>query len=171
MNKKPIDVNLFSNNRLLHLTLGDFQKMKINDEIEVVSFHRNYEEYDIWYKYKVGELVAAKDLLEGNHCTLRRTGAFKWIIIFHFLGEENEWDIHLNVENLSTNWRWISCDGMGVIEITNEELRNGDKIPDGNSKISFHVNSLHEDTRVGWRGAMMLWKHVLDAPELFWVEP
>jgi len=93
--------------RLYHLCLEDYTKMNVGDSIDVVSFHTNYKEYDIWDVFKSKKSVKATDFLKGNRAKLTKLEDWKWIIRFNCFNEDNTWNVHVDVSALATNWTFV----------------------------------------------------------------
>lgn len=92
----------------------------------------------------------------------------KWDIYFSY-GETFLHPVHLDVSNLKTNWTWAEINEKdGMIHITREIIKTGEKIPTGWIPTHKHWTDFPETTRVGWRGSIMLWKHLSDLPKVFY---
>ena len=97
---------------------------------------------------------------------------------FHYKGNYT-WDIqaswgtyehsfHLNVEHLNTNWTWVAIDPEdGKVHITDNIFDEG-KEHNNWKPIHIHFDEFPKNTRVGWRGPVMLWEKVKNMPQIFW---
>lgn len=149
-----------------HLTLGDIKKMKVNDIIDVVIWDRNFEEYWIWENAKNKQLYNAETFFEENHHQIKYKGNMEWEIIFNF-GETYTHKIHLDVSNLNTYWKWYGLSDDNKIHITQEILKDNQKIPKHWKKKHAHYSEFSDNTRVGWRGPIMLWDKLKKMPQVY----
>src|SRR5690606_23210481 len=101
-------------NKLYHLSLYDVQLLEIGTTIDVAIFDSNFEEYGIWSKTNAGDPYKPIELFKYNRHKIEIIGGEcegkcerKWLIHFNW-GESYEHPYHYNIENLATNWKWIS---------------------------------------------------------------
>lgn len=142
-----------------HFTLKDFDNMKVGDKIEAVIWDSNFEETDIWRKKAVNERYPPSVMFEKNIHTLTKTGSLSWDITFHW-GETFSHNIWIDVSHLPTRHKWCVVDDNGECHITSEYLYKDANIPIHWKSKHFNVSSLPKNIRVGWRGAIMLSKHL-----------
>ena len=155
----------------LHLTIADVKNMKVGDQIEVVLWDGNFEEYWIWDNAKNEEAYDPKEFFKKNRNRFTYTGDMKWIM----KDPENDvHPIHLHLSDFikETNWTWSAIEDDGFIHITSERIIDGEKIP--KEKIPSEWKAKHiywtefpDSTRVGWRGPVMLWDKLSDLPQVY----
>ena len=154
--------------KLLHLCIDDVMSLRVGQELDVVIFDRNMEENGIWDKFKKDKKYNPEDFFKYNHHIIKYKGNFIWDIQFSW-GETFEYPIHINVQSLSTNWNWIVLDTHdNTININNEEISQDESIPDGRKDVYLYLEDFPLRTRVGWRGSIMLWKHVKNKGQVYW---
>ncbi len=160
--------------RPYHLTLGDVLKWKKGEKVDVCMLDGNFEEYgDIWNGIEPGKVLPATTFFAKNKATLTYKGAYVWDIAYNY-GETIEHPIHfwisglVNNENTSGNtirrsW-WVPLDvEKGSISI--KTLEDGVPFP---RKIRIQCQELPKSTKVGWRGPMILWKHLSILSKVHW---
>lgn len=141
-----------------HLTISDIEKLKKGDKLKVVMWDRNFEEYWIWGHAYPNKKYPALKFFKRNIATLTYVGNYQWDIHFEF-GQIVRHPIHIDVSCCDTQWKWVPVK-EGTIYITNETLENN---------IDMHWNDFPKDTRVGWRGPMILTDH-LKSKKVFYAE-
>jgi len=155
------------NSKALHLTLGNVRMLEVGQELDVVIFDGNFEEYGMWEKYKKNEAYDPEDILQYNRTKIIYKGDFMWDIVMSDCGTF-EHPVHLNVEHLPTNYTWVEIDETDKgIHITREILSEGEEMPNDTS-THLHNTEIPDTTRAGWRGPIMLWEYVKDMPKIHW---
>lgn len=87
----------------------------------------------------------------------------------------NEWDlksfegifehpVHLDVSSLNTFWTWYNINNEGYIDINYEMIKEDEEIPKNWKPKYIHWTNFDENTRIGWRGPIMLWEKLFDLP-------
>ncbi len=160
--------HFIENSKNKHLTIADVKKMLPEDQIDVVIWDRNFEEYWIWNNAENEKPYEPQIFFKSNHHKITYKGDMKWDIHFNF-GETIEHPIHLDVSELNTYWIWCAIDGTdGKIHITNEIVKNGEKIPPHWKPKHIHWTEFSDNTRVGWRGPMMLWDELNNLSSVYY---
>ena len=161
--------------RPYHLTLGDILKWKKGEKVDVCMLDRNFEEYDIWTNAKPDKVFTAATFFAKNKATLTYKGDFIWDITYDY-GETIEHPVHFCTSGLATSWTWVALEcgngGEGDISIIidSEMLRSGIPFPKHKNQIRIRWQEFPKPTRVGWRGPMILWKHLSILPKVYWTE-
>lgn len=158
------------NSRPYHLTLGDVKKFPIGYKFEVVNWDRNYEEYWIWDNAIPLAEYDPEIFFKENKLTLTYKGNMRWVRKDSNGETYDEETIEIDVSNLQTYWKWVPLSEDGYVDITTEELREGQKIPKEWKPKHIHWSRLPNNTRVGIRGPMMYWDYLKDLP-LVYYEP
>lgn len=150
-----IEMYDFINNytRPYHLTLGDIKQLKVGDELDVVIWDRNFEEYWIWKDAESEKLYNPEYFFKSNRHKLKLTENMTWNIKFPF-GETYNHSIHLDVSELSDYWIWMPLSSNGNIVLDN---------------ITKNWTEFHNNTRIGWRGAIMLWDKLKEMSSVYHV--
>jgi hypothetical protein len=150
-----------------HLTIKDLSKMEIGKEYDVVIFDRNFDE-PIWDGKEEFKLYTPEEMFEDSHHKIIYRGNLEWDIVFCF-GETFRHPVHLDVSHLPTNWTWMAIDNEHI-EIKNEIIKEGAEMPfDRPTKM--HWEWFRDDTRIGWRGPIMLWEDLKDLPQVYYISP
>lgn len=150
----------------LHLTLEDVYNLKPGDELDVVIWDRNWEENWVWGEANHNEVYSPEDFFLVNRRKVIYRGNMKWDIKF---GHGTElMNIHVNTENLpsgKTKWTWLILDDGGEIHVTEElDWENGTLNQlEEEEQLHFHHTHFDPTTRVGWRGPIMKWEHVVNS--------
>ena len=158
-----------AHHKLLHFCIEDYQNMDIGDSIYVASFHRNFEEYGIWDKLEAGKAMEATTLLAENKVKLTKIDKWRWKLDFEGVGE-NTHDVEVSLGSLSTNWTFMPVKG-GSVGIINELLSFDQKTPSDRKRFEVDADDLHPRTIIGWRGPMVNWHHIEQAPSMFYANP
>lgn len=137
------------------MTIEDILKWEIGHEADVVLWDRNFEEYWIWSNAEKEKLYDPKEFFRANRCKLTYKGNMVWDIHFDF-GKTIEHPVHLDVTALPTNWTWVAIEEDGYVRITTESVNR--KITPRRKAIHMHWTEFSPETRVGWRGPIMLWE-------------
>ena len=141
--------------RLWHLCMEDLPASGL---LDVAIFDRNMEELGKWCE---SSPEPAAEFFKGNRHTVELLGNGKWKV----MGEEHP--IHYCLESLATGWTWAALDEPIDVEL----LDSAQSIPAERKSFTMDPAQLHPRTRVGWRGPMMLWKHVeQSSTPVFWKE-
>lgn len=157
------------NTRSKHLTLGDLKKWKKGETKDVIIWDRNFEEYGIWGGLKEEKTYKPAKFFKGNHHKIKYNGDFTWDITFEFGGTITH-PVHLDIKKEGTGWWWSPLDGEYIVLDTS--YSNG-KITKKKKKkvVKKHHSEYRDDTRIGWRGPMMLWEHVESGEPVHYVSP
>lgn len=144
-----------------HFILKDFLEMKIGDTIDVVVWDGNFEERNaIWGVKERGKDYSPSSMYNENRHLITKTEEWGWTIKFCW-GETFEHNLSVDVSHLPTYAKWDDAEEDGSIHITWEYLPRGKKIKGHWKSKHFHISELHENTRIGWRGPIMLWERLL----------
>ena len=168
--EKKSDVNLemyewIKDCQPYYLTLKDVLKWKKGEKVDVCMLDSHFEEYGgIWDGIQPGKILPAATFFAKNKATLTYKGDFVWNIAYNY-GETIEHPIHFYTSGLgSTRSIWVPLDvENGSISIKTLE----DSIP---RKKRIQCLELPKSTRIGWRGPMILWKHVSILSKVHWDE-
>jgi hypothetical protein len=147
------------------LTLSDIDKLNIGDTLDVVIWDGNFEENWIWEHAERDKLYNPIDFFKENRHIATYLGDYQWDIDFPH-GETFRHPVHLDVSSLQTNWGWISIEDGGI-HITSEVVPINEEIPDGWKAIHKPISEMSNETRVGWRGPMMLWNELENFPQVY----
>lgn len=148
-------------NRGLHLTLGDLMGWEVGKTYKVVMFDRNFEEYHIWDNTKQNTPYEPEDFFQQNEMDIVYHGNMEWTLNMKW--GEFEHPVHFDVASLDRGWTWSPVDvhkenpNERGISITGEPLCLGEKLPKGKTSLWMSWSEFPPDTRVGWRGPMMMW--------------
>ncbi len=148
-----------------HLKLSDIHNLNVGDILDVVIWDRNFEEYWIWDNAKCNKLYKPIEFFKENRCLLNYLGDYKWDITFPY-GETIRHPVHLEVTSLKTNWKWMHIED-GEIHIKNEVVSINEKIPNGWKAIHKPITEVSNETRVGWRGPMIMWNELENLPDVY----
>jgi hypothetical protein len=170
MNPPKEVYNWIRAHRLQHLCIQDLRKLNLGDVIEVAIFDRNMEEYGMWDQIPGNESLNPAEFFRFNKHHIEISGNDRWMLRLQW--GDFEHPIHYNVESLATHWTWLVPEKDGIIRCGTEILRDKESIPNNRKAFEINVADLHPLTRVGWRGPVMLWKHV-EASNIpvFWRDP
>jgi len=171
-----MEVSDFINNcKDKHLRISDVKQLQIGDNLDVVIWDRNYEEYWIWDNAKQNQHYDPQTFFKANRCTLKYLGDMKWNITMGW-GETFEHPVHLDLSNTpKTNWNWMPINfderayeptNDGKVHITTEIGEKGDDW----TEQHIHWTEFPDDTRVGWRGPIMRWSDLESQPNVYWNE-
>ena len=141
-----------------HLRISDIKKLRPGDELDVVIWDRNFEEYHIWTNCEPDKNYDSKEFFKANRHKITYQGHMTWAIHFPY-GETIQHPVHLSTSGLETNWKWCSIEN-GYVNITNEVLKSSETIPDYWQPKHLHWTEFPETTRIGWRGPIMLWENL-----------
>ena len=136
--------------------------MSIGDTIDVVIWDRNFEENWIWNKAENMKLYDPEVFFKSNRHKLTYKGDMIWDITFPF-GKTITHPIHIDISNIQTDWKWCVIDGTdGEIHITHKV--DGTAV---DKPIHINWSDFPENTRVGWRGPIMLWSELKKLPQVY----
>ncbi len=103
-----------------------------------------------------------------NRHQITYKGNMIWDISF-FFGETIRHPVHLDTSNLQTYQKWCAIDeNDGKIHITTEIIDIDEEIPSEWKPKHIHWTEFPEDTRVGWRGPIMLWSELENLPQVYY---
>lgn len=141
-----------------HFTLGDFRRMKVGDTIHAILWDRNFEEMgNIWNKKEEDKRYVPSDMFSDMHYTLTKKDDVSWDITYPF-GETNNHPIHVSVSHLPTNWKYMEINKDDhMLHIERDVCKDDKKLPTHWQSKHIHMDDLHDNIEVGWRGPMMLW--------------
>ena len=149
-----------------HLTIADVEKLSPGDELDVVIWDGNFEEYWIWDKSEPNRHYDPEEFYRANHHRLVYLGNLTWTLYID--GEIVDHPIHLNTEDLLTTRSWVAVEG-GEINIRDEYLpRDWKEIPSHWKPIKKRWEEFPKTTRAGWRGPIMLWKDLSKYGQVFY---
>ena len=143
-----------------HLTIGDLKKWNPGEIKDVVIFDRNFDDYFIWDELKENKLYTPSYFFKENRHKIRYNGDLTWDIIFHW-GDTFCHNVELDIaekqpvrEIFGTDCVWKPLNGEYMIIKTNQ-------------KNSIHWTDFNDETRIGWRGPIMLWKDVKKGEKVY----
>jgi hypothetical protein len=149
-----------------HLTIRDLKKWAVGETKDVIIFDRNFEEYSIWNNFKKNKEYNPTHFFEDNQCKITYNGNLTWDIHYPFGGTACH-NIELDIEKLNTGWHWSPlCEEYMILDTTTKNHRITKLPPKDQQKI--HWSQFDDDTRIGWRGPIMLWKDVEDDIKIYW---
>ena len=150
-----------------HLTIADIDKLNVNDVLDVVIYDRNA--CDVWtQKHKEEKSLPVREFFKENRAQLWYIGNYRWVIHFSF-GDSFIHPIHLDTSDLDTYWSWVDVNPMdGKIHIVEEVIERGKSIPDHWKPKHVPWADFPKETRVGWRGPIMLWKELDEFNYVYW---
>jgi hypothetical protein len=125
-----------------HLTLGDVKDLATGAQLDVVVWDRNFDDGWIYTSSERGRHYTPEEFFETNRRTLTIVGhPMAWEI--EFPSGTHQHHMELCIDDEGNKWRPIRCDGsvMGADDSENNGM----------------WADWDDDTRVGWRGPMMLW--------------
>jgi hypothetical protein len=155
--------------RLYHLCIDDLETLKPGDVLDVVIFDRNFEEYGMWDEIPANTPFEPKQFFRFNHHQIEWLGDGRWNLKLQW--GDFEHPLHYNVESLATNWTWLGPDENGMIDVRQEIINGDEEIPLTRKAFSLSITDFHPRTRVGWRGPVMMWKHVQESKDrVFWLD-
>lgn len=129
-----------------HLTIADVKNLDVGEEIDCVIWDRNFEEYWIWNKTVSEKPYKATEFFKHNRVKVKYLGNMKWLLKMSW--GEFEHSVHIN----TCKSHFWPVDDDQMIRL---------------NKIMIDVKTLPTKTRVGWRGPMMLWKHLESMPKVY----
>ena len=152
--------------RDFHLTIKDIESWEIGKEYDIVTFDRNL--YDV-----VGDIKGRHDpqiFFKGVHHRMIYCGNMKMKMLWNFTDfkDEGARDVELDTKSLDYGWGWMPLtDGVMIIDETliaaDYNIRQLDDDEIFQRKwTEFDVNS-----RIGWRGPMMLWDNLKYFPKIY----
>jgi hypothetical protein len=148
----PIEMYKFINDcKSQHLTIADIKLLNIGDRLDVVIWDRNFEELWIWTNADNEVAFTPDEFFSSNRHTLTYLGNMKWNIRYPF-GIDFIHNIELDVSKLDNIMKWYPISDDGKIEFL---------------RVSKHWTDFPDDTRVGWRGPIMLWNKLLTMPNVY----
>ena len=147
------------------LTINTIKNWNINEIKDVVIFDRNFEEYFIWENTRKNENYTAEYFFQGNRCRIKYNGNLTWDIEFD-VGTITH-PVELDVTDLGTGWAWMPLNGEYM---TINTVVKDWKITDlpQNEQHNIHFTKFNDNTRIGWRGPIMLWSDVKNAQDVYW---
>lgn len=145
-----------------HLTLGDVKKLNVGDQLDVVIWDRNFEDYWIYGQAEKGRNYNPQDFFKYNHCKIIYQGNMEWDIDFSFAVYRH--CIELDTSSLNIRWGWMPIEN-GNIE-TDEWIPSGNETIDSKDK-DLHWTTFPDTTRVGWRGPIMLWDKLKNMSQVY----
>lgn len=138
-----------------HLTKNDVEKLRPGDKIDVVIWDGNFEEYWIW-EQPPGESYLPEVFFSENRHQIVYLGDQTWTIEFNF-GENINHPLHLYVESLG--WRSLGNGKKHDCGVPNSGPYSWIIFEPEETKK--HYDEFPPETRVGWRGPIMLWENLL----------
>lgn len=148
-----------------HLTIADIKNLEVGEEFDCVLWDRNFEEYGIWNKVESEKLYKATKFFESNRVRIKYLGDMKWLLKMD-CGEFLHM-IHIDTSKLHDKWKWMPLDSDQILRLESNCSRCS---KNSKSKKGIKWKNLPTNTRVGWRGPMMLWKHLESAPKIYYEE-
>ena len=151
-----------------HLTIKDLKNLNPGDELDVLIWDGNYEEYWIWDNAESEKPYDPREFYKSNRCKITYLHNLKWNIDIPNVGVI-EHPIHLNLKPFikETFCTWDSIEDDGKIHITSEYLPRGmDGIPKEWKAKHINWTDFPEETRIGWRGPIMLWEKLDSMPKV-----
>jgi hypothetical protein len=154
-----------------HLRIGDISKFKHGEKIKVLVMDRNL--YDTLYRinnenqlYKATDFFRESSAIYEHDCDLKGKIRYKWQSLPEYNNNENDddindnkrwYDLKFHIEYKNGNWYPLE---NGILPANGE---HDTKLLEFDHKW----NDFPDNTRVGWRGPMMLWSNVENAPDVY----
>ena len=131
-----------------HLTIKTLKKWKIGETKDVVIFDRNFDEHGI-NELEKQKCYKPDVFFKNNRVKVKYNGDLTW--------EIHSWErfctnVELDVTSLNTNCMWDMIKDKHIVY--------------GNKKK--HWTKFDDNTRIGWRGPMMLWTDVKKGIKVFY---
>lgn len=142
---------IYEHTKEKHLRLSDIQNLNPGDQLDVVIWDSNLEEYGIWDKLKKDTHYSPEEFFKSNHHQLTYLGNYEWDIYFTF--EEGDLDPYRHPVHIMLK------DSENIFEIHDGYVC----LPkfNGEQKKICPVDEVDKDCKIGWRGPMMLWSDLL----------
>lgn len=147
------------------LTLGEFLDFPIGHSFDVLLLDRNV--FDIACNNKVYDTdYKAVDFFRKNKTRIEKTGEFNWKMYW-------DWDIKGQcldqaIEILHPDIKVWNPTKEGYYEIDEDEidLFLPRRLHDEWLHKKIHYSDFNRNTRIGWRGDMILWDKVINLPDV-----
>ncbi len=153
-----------------HLTISDIKKMLPGEQIDVVIWDGNYEEYWIWKNAKSGKLYNPKVFFRENKHKIIYKGDMIWDIHFPD-GKTIEHPIHFDISILDKAYSYFVSNDKIMLGRWREPKDGKVGVIDNNKNIKYiHWTDLPENTKVGWQGSIMLWDKLRQMPNVYFVD-
>jgi hypothetical protein len=150
-----------------HLTVADVKKLNVGEELDVVVWDRNFEEYWIWSHAESEKPYLPEEFFQSNRHTLKYLGNMTWEFRYEY-GGNVVYKVELDVTALNTRYKWCNIESNGKIHITKDMERRVNKDMTRKwEEISKHWTDFPDTTRVGWRGPIMLWERLHCMPQVY----
>ncbi len=154
-----------------HLTIEDVLNLSVGQQLDVVIWDRNFEEYGIWERATSNKICRPEELFQHNRWTIVYKSNMEWTIISEGGGGESfDHPVHLNVQHLNTYMTWVGLENDGMVNIDHEIIKKGNRIPKGWTETHIHWKDFPKTTRAGWRGPIMLWEKLAKLPKVYYKE-
>lgn len=137
-----------------HLTIFDLEKWKINETKTVAIFDRNFEEYFIWDDLSKYKIYKPRYFFKANKCKVTYRGNMVWSID-NFGDDECGRPVELDTAILNNGYKWMP--------VINNYVRCS-------KKPGYSCSFFPNNTRIGWRGPMMLWTDLVNGPDVYYAE-
>lgn len=137
------------------LTIGDLKKWKIGTTKNVIIFDCNFEEYLIW-NLTPNEKYDTKYFFQANKHKITYLGDLNWMIHYNF-GNSFEHRVEVNIEKYDNGCHWMPFDcNKKYITLDHIHIKNRHvQLPKNKQKL-IHFSELDDNTKIGWRGPIML---------------
>jgi hypothetical protein len=147
-----------------HLTIEDVMNLNEGDKLHLLVMDRNLWDIVCCRENNLGNtLHPPAQFFRHNRATYTHIGDLKGTLVYHWGdGDSEEYDFEFDVEYMSHRWYPLkdghlpARDPQGIAPFDYEEPKPWTDFP---------VN-----TRVGWRGPMMLWEKVIPYDNIFWYD-
>jgi hypothetical protein len=144
------------------LTIQDVTRMENGEKIKVLLMDRNL--YDTVCEVNKGNrLYSPEEFFQYKTATYTHDRDLKGHLICHWKDRDSkDYPFEFDIEYILGNWY---------------PLKDGylpKKDPQGFAKFEYsepkHYSTFSNNTRIGWRGEMMLWSKINDTRKVFWYE-
>lgn len=102
-----------------------------------------------------------------NRHKIRYNGNFTWEIIYNW-GDIFCHNVELDITKLNTCCMWYQLKGDYIIIDTKKNNDGQTIILPKNEHQYIHWTDFNNNTRIGWRGPIMLWKDVKNGMEVYY---
>jgi hypothetical protein len=152
----------------LHLTKNDLEGMASETQLDVVIWDRNFEEYWIWDRAIPNHHYPPLEFFSKNRYTLVYLGDFEWDIVFPW--ETIKHPIHLSLESLNINYTWAALGNDGIIHIDQYRTKDAKGLISSLIEVPIHkhYSTFPSNTRIGWRGPIILSEKLTSLPNVFY---
>lgn len=144
----------------LHLRIEDIEKWEPGKTYEVAMFHRNYDDYIVNANVELDKYMYPEELCLPVKEKIIYLGDMEIQKRAHpYITERRIYKFELDVSNINSRWVWYPLNKDNKVVIQGH--------PDLPPESSWDFEAFPKDTRVGWRGPMMLWEDLKHLPQIY----